>query len=98
MVIHYTRQTFVSLYFLELGTGWAPTILETEQEFNFLRGAMKLFVSSYDHPCYIGGSTTLQLFNHDYYTNRVIALGQFSQVYNTSDSGNMLSDIFIQSK
>ena len=46
-------------FILELGDGWAPTILETEEEFNFLKGAMGLFVSTYDHCAYIGGSTCI---------------------------------------
>ena len=46
------------IYISALGDGWGPTLLETEEEWNFLRGAMGLFTSTYDSYTYIGGSTS----------------------------------------
>ena len=44
----------------ELGDGWAPTILETEEEFNFLREAMTAFVMTYKQNVLLGGSTCME--------------------------------------
>ena len=44
----------------DLGGGWAPTILETEEEFNYLREAMTAFVSTYKQNVLIGGSTCVE--------------------------------------
>ena len=52
---------------------------------------MGLFVSSYDHPSYIGGSTSLHIFNYGYYTHRnPYYILTYPGAYNTSDSGNTI--------
>ena len=40
-----------------LGFGWGPSLIETEEEWNFLRVAMGRFVGSYDTATFVGGST-----------------------------------------
>ena len=57
-VIH----VYISLYlyfiicsFSELGDGWSPAILNSEEEYNFLKEAMGLFIS-YEDSIFIGGS------------------------------------------
>ena len=40
--------------FSELGDGWAPAILNSEEEYNFLKEAMGLFMNFDD--TFIGGS------------------------------------------
>ena len=44
----------VTLYFSELGDGWAPTVLETEVEHDFIRQSQKGLNNSEDY--FIGGS------------------------------------------
>ena len=65
-------------YLSGLSYEWAPTLLETREEFDFLRENMGLFISSYDHLCFIGGSFC-------YKQNRV----WFSH-YSTDESGNII--------
>ena len=56
-----TTQVLTDLlyYISDLGDGWAPTVLETREEFDFLRGAMGLFVPTYDQYTFVGGSTCI---------------------------------------
>ena len=42
-------------YILELGNGWAPVILETEEEFNFVRAADRIINNPRNY--WIDGST-----------------------------------------
>ena len=42
----------------DLGDGWAPTELDNEEELNFLKEAMGLFVYAHYRPFFIGGTTT----------------------------------------
>ena len=60
----------IILYFLELGTGWEPAVLNTEEEHEFIREGQKSFASSV--PYWIGGSTNQpnDTFNYsEYITN-----------------------------
>ena len=69
------------IYISDLGDGWAPTILETEEEWEFLREAMGLFVSSYNHFTFIGGSTSAPHYSSfgysDYRTQDICGTNQY---------------------
>ena len=58
----YTFRAFLTycISISDLGDGWAPAILETEQEFNFLREAMGTFISTARQDTFIGGSTCIE--------------------------------------
>ena len=62
------------------GDGWAPTVLDDEEELNFLRETMGLFISNYELGCFIGGSSAIAYRDLGY------------DDYNTTDdAGNILS-------
>ena len=42
-------------FFPEIGKGWAPAVLDTQEEFDFIRIGQKTFTNS--APYWIGGST-----------------------------------------
>ena len=54
--IKYKKGKQDGIFIPEIGDGWAPTILDNEEEYNFLKEAMGLFISSYDTKTFIGGS------------------------------------------
>ena len=41
----------------EIGPGWKPAVLDTEDELNFVREAKRFFFASYHSENLIGGST-----------------------------------------
>ena len=67
--------TRVLLYFSALGEGWAPAILNSPEELDFIRQGQLWF--SDDRSYWLGGSTNTQPWEH-------IDLSD----YNTGDSGN----------
>ena len=66
------------LYFLDLGEGWAPAILNGQREADFIRAGQRLFCHN-DRSYWIGGSTNVQPWN----------IFHISE-YNTGDTGNMI--------
>ena len=42
-------------FFPEIGEGWAPAVLDTQEEFDFIKEGQKTFKNS--EPYWIGGST-----------------------------------------
>ena len=47
-------------FFSAIGDGWGPAVLNTENEFNFVRHAKGFFVDSYHQKNFIGGSTDVE--------------------------------------
>ena len=66
-----------SICITELGDGWNPAILESQDEYDFLIETWGLFISSYDQLSFIGGSVCFL----DY---RLYGLSN----YKTDESGN----------
>ena len=50
---------FSIFLFLEFGDGWAPNVLDTQEEFQFLRDNMGFFFFNYDKITLVGGSTNV---------------------------------------
>ena len=75
-----TYHVFIS----ELGDGWAPTILDNTQEFIFLKQAMRLFLSSYDHPSYIGGSARFINYLRYTYIDFPLSSGHSLYIYSAN--------------
>ena len=46
-------------HFSDIGNGWQPAILETEEEHNFIKEVQKSFINSV--PYWIGGSTDIDI-------------------------------------
>ena len=74
--------------FSEIGDGWAPAVLETEEEFHFLQEALIFFASTYWYGFYIGGSTCIAA---DQTTYPPIDDSE----YFDDDSGNIIFEWFI---
>ena len=67
------------ILFSEIGNGWEPAVLDTQEEYDFIKEGQRSFSSSVEY--WIGGSTNAtQFFTYsDYVTN---------------DSGNYHYDMF----
>ena len=52
----------IVLYFLDLGEGWAPAVLNGQREADFIRAGQRLFCHN-DRSYWIGGSTNVQPWN-----------------------------------
>ena len=74
--------------FSEIGDGWAPAVLETEEELHFLQEALIFFASTYRYGFYIGGSTCIAA---DETTYPPIDYSD----YFDDDSGNIIFEGFI---
>ena len=62
--------SFLQLYFifLEMGNGWGPAVINSQQEYDFIKEGQKGFFNSISY--WIGGSTDNQtddIFNYTYY-------------------------------
>ena len=68
----------IVLYFLDLGEGWAPAILNDQREADFIRAGQRLFCHN-DKSYWIGGSTNVHPWN-------IFHIDE----YNTGDTGNMM--------
>ena len=83
----YTVASFVmySTCITELGDGWAPVLMETEKEYDWLIEKMGLFFSTYDIGVFIGGYTNASSIKcNEFYSKRIV---QYSG-YRTTKSGN----------
>ena len=79
-----------TLYHSELGDGWAPTVLSTEVEHDFIRQSQKGLSDAQDY--FIGGSAYPEHFGTFRYTvfERSSSFPDFdSPQYSTTQSGNV---------
>ena len=54
------------IYISELGDGWAPVIMDTAEEYNFIRKSDIQFTDTWEY--YLGGTTNVQWVDvYDYY-------------------------------
>ena len=77
----------VALYFLELGSGWGPAILETKTEQDFIKQGQKGWSGTGDY--FIGGSAASPVktgtFKYHVSANAIPS----GPVYSLSQSGNV---------
>ena len=81
LIIHFptatTWELSTKMYFAEIGEGWKVAVIETQEEYDFIREGQKGFSSSV--PYWIGGSTDVLINNtFDYYDYIANGTGSFS--------------------